>query len=217
MLAAFNDPDEGLNGVTICDVYDYVMGNYVTISQAKVVVNLDTFKETINASCTLAVYIWKQELFLEMAKDVHVPINKATMVTIVTKHSIATSGMDDAWLVLMRLPNDQQTWVRWKTIWSGPFLEQWELVRLTGIAYNGMENQAADIKIGNTMVVALDNLANASVQNNNTVERLVISNSFLFDSLTARDTKIARLLTVITDLSMGGGGGGRERRRHQQQ
>ena len=80
-----------------------------------------------------------------------------------------------------------------------------------------MENQAADIKIGNTMVVALDNLANASVQNNNTVERLVISNSFLFDSLTARDTKIARLLTVITDLSMGGGGGGRERRRHQQQ
>ena len=82
------------------------------------------------------------------------------------------------------------------------------LVRLTGITYNGMVNQAAEMEMGNTMIVALDNLANAAVQENGTVERLVISNSSLSESLSARNTMIDRILTVITNLSTGGGGGG---------
>ena len=57
----------------------------------------------------------------------------------------------------------------------------------------------------NTMVVALDDLAKSFVQKNDTVERLVISNASLYASLAARDTKIARLITVITNLSTGGG------------
>ena len=57
--------------------------------------------------------------------------------------------------------------------------------------------------MGNTMAVALKNLANAVVQKNDTVERLVISNSSLSVSLAARNTEIARLLTVITNLSTG--------------
>ena len=62
--------------------------------------------------------------------------------------------------------------------------------------------------MGNTMVLALDNLANTAVQNNDTVERLVISNASLSASLAARDTEITRLLTGITNLSTGGGSGG---------
>ena len=108
----------------------------------------------------------------------------------------------------MQIPNDQQTWVICKTMWSGSFLEKRELVRLTGIAYNGMVNQAAEMEMGNTMIVALDNLANAAVQENGTVERLVISNSSLSESLSARNTKIDRILTVIANLPTGGGGGG---------
>ena len=50
--------------------------------------------------------------------------------------------------------------------------------------------------MGNTMVVAIDNLSNAAVQNNYTVKQLFISNASLFASLAARDTNIARLLTV---------------------
>ena len=34
VLAEIEDPDKMLNGVTIRNVYDYVMGNYATISQA---------------------------------------------------------------------------------------------------------------------------------------------------------------------------------------
>ena len=57
VIAAIEDPNVGLNEVTICDVYDYVMDNYATILQAKVNSNLDTFNEHIDSRCTLAVYI----------------------------------------------------------------------------------------------------------------------------------------------------------------
>ena len=131
------------------------------------------------------------------------------MVTTGNKHAVATSGMDDAWRGWMRLPNDQRAWVRWKTMWGGDFLEKHELIRLTGITYNGMANQAADMGMGNTIVVSLDNLANVSVQKNDTIERHVIYKLSLSDSLTARNTKIARVFTIITNLSTGG----RRRRR----
>ena len=69
------------------------------------------------------------------------------------------------------------------------------------------------MEMGNTMVVAFKNLENAAVQKNDTVERLIISNSSLSASLAACNTEIAHLLNVITNLSTGGvidgkGGGG---------
>ena len=82
-----------------------------------------------------------------------------------------------------------------------------ELVRLTGIPYNGMANQAAETDMGNKIIVAIDNLAIAALQNNDTVERVIISNLFLSDPLAACNTKIAWLLTIITNLSTEGGGG----------
>ena len=143
-----------------------------------------------------------------MAEDAHVPITDATMFTTGTKHAVATGGMDDAWRVWKRLPNNHKTWIRWKTMWSGAFLEKREIVRLTGIAYNGMANQANEMDMENTILVALDNLANPAVQNNDTVKRLVISNESLSASLAERNTEITRLLNVITILSTGGGSGG---------
>ena len=198
-------PRRGVNGVAIHDVYDYVMVNHAKIYQAEVDNNLNKLNEPIDSSQTLAVYIRKQELCHDMAEDAHIPITEATMVATGTKHVVATGGMDDAWHVWKRLPNDQQTWVQWESMWSGAFIEKWELLRLTDIAYNSMANEAQEIEMGNTMVVAIDNLAKSAVQKNDNIERLVISNASLPDSLTARTTKIARILTVITNLSTGGG------------
>ena len=130
------------------------------------------------------------------------------MVTTGTNNAVVTGGMDDAWRGWMRIPNDQKTRVCWKKIWGRAFLEKSELVRLMGIAYNGMANQAAEIQMLNTMIVALDNLTNVTVQKNDTVERLFISVSSIYASLAARDTEIAWLLTFITNLSMGRGNDG---------
>ena len=62
VLATLDDPDEGLNEVTIRDVYDYVIDNYATILQAKVDANLDTFNDPINSIRNFTVHICKQEL-----------------------------------------------------------------------------------------------------------------------------------------------------------
>ena len=80
--------------------------------------------------------------------------------------------------------------------------------------FNGMANAVTSADLGNNMVTALDNLANAEIQKNDTVEMLVIANKALTDSLTARDKECARLLAIISALStghganIGGGGGG---------
>ena len=71
-----------------------------------------------------------------------------------------------------------------------------------------MANQAQEIEMGKKMVVALDNLANSAAQSNDTVKRLIISNASISASLAARDAKIARILTIITNLSTGGDSGG---------
>ena len=59
-----------------------------------------------------------------MAEDVHVPITEATMITMGTKDAVANGSVNDVWRMWMRLPNYQQTWIRWKTMWSGSFLEK---------------------------------------------------------------------------------------------
>ena len=96
MLAALEDPNERLNGVTIRNVYDYVMGNYATIPQYEVDDNLNKINKSIDASRTITVYIRKKELCQKMAEDVHVPITEATMVTTGPKNAVATGGMDYA-------------------------------------------------------------------------------------------------------------------------
>ena len=61
--------------------------------------------------------------------------------------------------------------------------------------------------------MALDNLENAVVKKNDTIERLIIAIKALTDSLADRNAECARLLTIITALSTGrgasvdGGGG----------
>ena len=67
-----------------------------------------------------------------------------------------------------------------------------------------MANQSQEMEMGNIMVVVLENPANAAVQKIDTVEQLFIHKSYLSTSLVARNIEIARLLTVITNLSTGG-------------
>ena len=83
-----------------------------------------------------------------------------------------------------------------------------QLHKLAGMPFDGMANSATEAEMGDNMITALDNLENTAVETNNTVERLVISNKALTDSLAARDTECACLLTIITTFSTGRGASG---------
>lgn len=201
IYAELDDPDEGLDDVEIGDLYTHIMDRFATISQTEIDANLKEFNEGIDPSRTLAVYTRKQELCQEVASDAHVEITEASMVTTATKHAVAAGGMDEAWKAWMRTPMANRTWAAWKTHWTSAFQEKRELIKLTGTAFNGMANQAEENQMGDKMVSALDNLANAAVQRNDTFEQLVKANSTLTKTVESQQAEIKRLLTIVSTLS----------------
>ena len=60
-ITELDDPDEGLNGVDIRQLYDHVMTCFATIFQREIDENMETFHEGMEPSKILAVYIRKQE------------------------------------------------------------------------------------------------------------------------------------------------------------
>ena len=99
---------------------------------------------------------------------------------------------------------------------TAAFTNNVELANLTGAAFNGMANQAEE-EMTDKMVVALDNLANAAVKKNGTIEILGKANLALTKAVADHDTRLFALTTAITKLSnqcsksggsRGGGGGG---------
>ena len=78
-----------------------------------------------------------------------------------------------------------------------------ELIKLTGSAFDGMANSAKEKEMGTKMVDALDNLANAAVQHNDTFKQLVKTNQTLTNTVSSQQAEIKRLLTIVTALSSG--------------
>ncbi|KAL7531195.1 hypothetical protein ACHAXR_003897, partial [Thalassiosira sp. AJA248-18] len=204
VYAELDDPDEGLDGVNIRDLYDHIMDRFAKISQVEIDANLVEFNEGIDPSKTLAVYTRKQELCQEIANDAGVEITEATMVTTGTKHAVAAGGMDDAWKTWVRMAVPLRTWPAWKTHWTAAFQEKRELVKLTGIAFNDMANSSIQqSEMGDKMVTALDNLANAAVDRNYSVETLVKANNTLSTTIQSQQDEIKRLLAIVSAMSTG--------------
>ena len=134
----------------------------------------------------LAVYTRKQELCQETANDADIPITETTMVTTGTKHAVATGGMDKQWKEWIRRAAIDCTWLNWKTHWTAAFQDIHELAKLTGAAFNRMANKVQKIDMGNKMVSALENLANAAVQKNSTFKQLINANKTLTNSICAQ-------------------------------
>ena len=124
------------------------------------------------------------------------------MVTTGTKHAVATGGMDQPWKEWTRQAALNRTWLNWKSHWTTAFQDKRELVKLTGVAFNGMANSAQENKMGDKMISALDNLAYAAVQKNDTFEQLVKANKTLTEALHTQQDKIKKLLAIITALSI---------------
>lgn len=199
IYAELDDPDEGLTNVDIRAFIAHIIDRFATISQTEIDDNLIKFNTGIDPSCTLAVYTRKQELCQEFAADAEVEIPASTMVSTGTKHAVATGGMDEAWKIWKRVPMAGRTWAAWKVHWTAAFQEKRELIKLTGTAFNGMANQATDQSID--YVGALDNLANAALQKNETVEQLVRTNSILTKTNESMQAEIKKLTAIISTFS----------------
>ena len=93
VYAELDDPDEGLNGVTVQQLFDHVTARHAKISQPEIGKNKQVFEQGIDASKTLAIYIRKQEACLETSVDADDPFSDATMVSTGTRHAVATGSM----------------------------------------------------------------------------------------------------------------------------
>jgi hypothetical protein len=151
------------------------------------------FVTGIKPSLPLAVYTRKQEKCQTFAQYAGVPISKATMVTTGMKAPLNCGSMELAWCEWKRCPLVSHTWNNWKLHWTAAFAETCNINPM--IANNSaFANQAAnDAEQAAMMAKSLNNLANAAIQKNNTVEKLVTANKKLAKALANANAAIARL------------------------
>ena len=114
-------------------------------------------------------------------------------------------------------PNLTTGWPDFKTEWGEGFNTKCELVRLTGIAFDSMANNAnacdrrdrqrdnEDDAMSGHMVAALDNLANAAVKKNTSLESLVAANKMLTEEIALMSLTITTLLLLGTPSNGTGG------------
>jgi hypothetical protein len=141
------------------------------------------FFNCIESSLLLAVYTCKQEKCQTFAQDADVPMSKAMMVTTGTKASLNCSGMELAWLEWRQRPFMEHTWNNWKLHWTAAFSETCDVNRMTTNNTAFANHTAAEAAQASMMAKSLDSLANATIQKNDTMEKLVTANKKLAKSL----------------------------------
>ncbi len=149
------------------------------ISQRNIDDNMTEFVTGIKPFLPLAVYTCKQEKCQTFAQDISVPISKATIVTTGTKAALNCGGMKLAWCKWKRCPLIDHTWNNWKLHWTAAFAETHDMNRMIANK-SAFANQAAtEAKQAAMMPKSLDNLTNAAIQKNDTVEKLATANKNL--------------------------------------
>ncbi len=194
--AELNDPTKGLNAISLCNLVTHICSTYATISQPNVNDNMAEFVTGIKPSLPLAVYTRKQEKCQTFVQDAGVLISEATMVTTSTKSALNCGGMELAWRTWKRPPLVDHMWNNWKLHWTAAFAETRIISHM--IANNSaFANQAAtNAEQAAMMTKSLDNLANAAIQKNDTVEKLVIANKKLAKALADTNTAIIAQLCL---------------------
>ena len=174
-----NDPDECLAGVNIMQFLNHIRLRYCQISQPELDSTTAKLEQSINSDLTLAVYTRKQERYQLFAEAANIPISEVTMVTAGTKHALHVGGMRQSWIEWRRTPAGNQNWNQWKVHWTEAFGDLRDINRITagdGIQGGHANMAKTDEEMSQQMVESLDNLANAAVTKNDTVERLVLAN-----------------------------------------
>jgi hypothetical protein len=169
--AELNDPDEGLNAVSVRDLLQFIRERYCQIDQSEIDKNMEAFHKGMDPSVPLSVYTRKQEECQDFANDAKVPISDQTMITTATKHALQCVDYTEAWKEWNRGTKAQKTWKDWKTHWTRAFTENRAIQRLTGGSFRAYATIEAELS--NQLVTSLNNLAYTAVQKNDTIEKFI--------------------------------------------
>jgi hypothetical protein len=181
--AVLDNPIKGLKGINLRTLVHHIATMYTQIIQPDLNDNLADFNMGIDLGLPLAVYTRKQERCQVFALNAAVPISKAIMVTTRTKHALACGNMTMVWLKWNRRTIADHTWPNWKTHWTSAFLEMCNInCMMTGKAAFGA-NAAEEEHQAHQITALLDNLANALIQKNATIDNLIASNAQLTQAL----------------------------------
>jgi hypothetical protein len=163
------------------------------------------FYTGIEFSLPLAIYTCKQEKCQTFAQDAGAPILEATMVTTGPKAALNCGSMELVWHEWKHCPLVYQTWNNWKLNWMAAFSEMRDIHQM--MANDGaFANQvAAEAEQAAMMARLLDNLVNAALQKNDTIEKLVIANEKLAKALANANTAIACLCLLTPATAPAGG------------
>jgi hypothetical protein len=133
----------------------------------------------IDPNYPLAVYTCKQERCQAFVQDAGVPISKEMMVTTRTKNALNCRNMTLAWQESRRHPLPDHTWNNWKIhctdLLDGRVcrdLQPHDLWKL-GLCQS---SRCPRYHLAEKMGVLLNNLANTSIQKNDTIDKLVAMN-----------------------------------------
>ncbi len=190
--AILNNTIKGLNGINLRMLVQHIDTTYAQISQP----NLDNKLANFNTGIDLglpAVYTRKQEHCQVFALDVAGPISKATMVTTGTKHALACGNMPMAWRKWNHRAIANHTWSNSKTHWMAAFAKICNINHMmVGKAAFGA-NAAKEEHQACQITALLDNLTNALIQKNVTIDNLVASNAQLVQALQEMQAALVRM------------------------
>jgi hypothetical protein len=192
--AVLDNPIKGLNGVDLRTLVTHILTTYAQISQPNLDDNLMEFNTSIDPILPLAVYTRNQEKCQVFANNAGAPISNTTMVTTGTKQALATRNMTLAWREWKRHPIANHTWPNWKVHWTAAFAEMHDINCMmageSAFGANAMEEEEQVHQIASS----LNNLANASIQKNLTIDSLVGTNAQLMQVLA--DIQIAMVCMI---------------------
>ena len=194
--AVLDDPMEGLNGIDLRTLVQHILTTYAQISQPDLDDNMTEFNIGIDSSLPLAVYTRKQEKCQIFAADAGVPISDELMVTTRSKHALSSGNMTLNWREWKRRPANEHTWANWKLHWTAVFAEMRDISRMTTGNTTFGANQAAEIEQAQQMATSLDNLANASIQKNATIDNLVATNAAFTKAIQDIQRTLATMMTA---------------------
>jgi len=152
------------------------------------------FNIGIDSGLPLAIYTQKQEKCQIFAADAGVPSDEL-MVTTGSKHALSSSNMTLNWREWKRRPAIEHTWANWKLHWTAAFAEMRDISRMTTGDTTFGANQAAEIEQAQQMVTSFNNLANASIQKNTTIENLVATNAAFTKAIQDIQDILATMMT----------------------